>query len=48
MTDKAIAEHFGMPTRTYARFKQAPFSDWRKKIYYLMLEEMLRIEKLKG
>lgn len=47
MKDKKVAEYFGMPARTYARFKVAPNGSWRKKIYYLMLEELLRVEKRK-
>ena len=48
MTDKAIADHFGMPLRTYTRYKVADYGTWRKNIYYLMIEEMLRIEKRKA
>jgi len=48
MTDKKIAEHFNMPVRTYSRFKKAEAGSWRKRIYYLMLEEMLKIEKMRG
>lgn len=45
MTDKQVADYFGMPLRTYARYKKAPYGSWRKKLYYLMIEEMLRVEK---
>jgi len=48
MTDKKIAEHFNMPVRTYSRYKKAEHGSWRKKMYYLILEEMLRIEQRKG
>ena len=47
MTDKKIADYFNMPERTYARFKKAEQGSWRKKMYYLMMEEMLRIEQMK-
>ncbi len=48
MTDQKVADYFNMPVRTYSRFKIAEHGTWRKKIYYLMMEEMLRIEKLRG
>ena len=48
MTDQKIADYFSMPVRTYARFKVAHNGTWRKKMYYLMMEEMLRIEKTRG
>ena len=48
MTDTKIAKHFNMPLRTYSRFKKAEQGSWRKRIYYLMIEEMLRLDKLKG
>ncbi len=48
MTDQKVADFFNMPVRTYARFKKAEPGTWRKKIYYLMMEEMLRVDKLKG
>jgi len=48
MTDKQIADYFNIPVRTYARFKVAKHGTWRKKMYYLMMEEVLRIEKMKG
>jgi len=46
MTDTQIAKHFNMPLRTYSRFKKATSGTWRKRIYYLMMEELLRMEKL--
>jgi len=48
MTDQKVADYFNMPVRTYSRFKKAEPGTWRKKIYYLMMEEMLRVDKLKG
>ncbi len=48
MSDTAIAKAFNMPLRTYTRFKKSEQGSWRKRVYYLMLEEMLRLDKMKG
>ncbi len=48
MRDIDVAAYFNMPIATYARFKKAEFGTWRKKMYYLMMEEMLRVEQMKG
>ena len=48
MTDKAVAEHFSMPYRTYLRYKIADAGTWRKRIYYLMMEELMRFQKIKS
>ena len=48
ITDQKVADYFGMPLRTYTRYKVAPPGSWRKKIYYLMMEELVRVEAVKA
>jgi len=45
MKQYEIADYFNMNVRTFIRFKQAKHGTWRKKLYYLMMEEALKIEK---
>ena len=42
-----ISEIFGMPIRTVYRYRDAEIGSWRKKVYFLLLEELVRIEKRK-
>ena len=48
MTQREIAKWFGINERTLIRYKQAKKGSWRNKIYWLIIEEANRQEKLAG
>ena len=48
MTDTKIAKPVILSVSQFDEFYTAEQGSWRKRIYYLMIEEMLRLDKLKG